>query len=417
MASEDKFDWQSLDLRISRVFQPYTAIDKEKLFHGRKDQVRAVIDAINHAGRHAILFGGRGVGKTSLGRTLTSKLRAIDPTPIIAPFVTCDSCDDYCSIWRKAFLEIRAITGIGGPDEEDFDPVEDVNTQWKPYEVRRHIEQFTNCGILYVVFDEFDKLERLECRRMMADTLKLFSDHAVAATIIMIGVADNAIGLISDHLSVQRCLAQIEMPRMKRVELEEIVTCGFQQLGMTIDPIAVEKITSLASGLPMYAHLLSVQAGRHAVSQKRLNVDQPDVKVSITKAIAETEATIRDEYEKATYSANKSLYPQVLLACAMAHTDDQGRFAPSDICDPLFRITGSSYTTDRFASHLKHFCDSNRGAVLRMTGEQYRWKYQFTNPLLQPYVIMKGLDSGLITEQVLTRPADDELPLFRQLNR
>ena len=67
---EPKSDWDAIDYRLGTVFQPSSPINSEKLFCGRARQVRAVCDAINQRGRHAIIFGSPGVGKTSLGKTL-----------------------------------------------------------------------------------------------------------------------------------------------------------------------------------------------------------------------------------------------------------------------------------------------------------------------------------------------------------
>ena len=52
---------------------------------------------------------------------------------------------------------------------------------------------------------------------------------------------------------------------------------------------------------------------------------------------------------------------------------------------------------------------------LRRTGSEYRWRYQFSNPLLQPFVLMKGISSGRVTEEQLNILEDfgDEYPLFR----
>ena len=54
------------------------------------------------------------------------------------------------------------------------------------------------------------------------------------------------------------------------------------------------------------------------------------------------------------------------------------------LCEPLRRIVGNQLTTDRFAVHLKSFCEIERGPVLvRMDGED-RWKYRFNDSMIQP---------------------------------
>jgi Cdc6-like AAA superfamily ATPase len=419
MAAQKKHDWESLDLRLSHVFQPSAPINDERLFRGRRGQVRLIVDAINQPGRHAILFGGRGVGKTSLGKILHSKLHAFEPVPIISPYVTCDSTDDFSSIWRKAFIEITYKLSGGPPPppsiDEWNDPLTDPSRVWVPFEIRRAIEPFCRDALLYVVFDEFDKLEDPEARQRMAETIKLFSDHVVQATIVIVGVSDDALGLIDDHRSIDRCLAQIPMPRMPRHELEEIVKSGLQQLGMTISSDGLNEITGLSKGLPTYAHLLSLHSGREAIDSKRLEIRLSDVKRAIKVAISHTEESIRKEYDTATFSSRETLHPHVLLACAMARPDEYGRFVPNDVCGPMKIITGREYGTDGFAPHLKQFCSEERGYVLRRTGTDYRWKYQFTNPLLQPFVLMKGLETGKVSEDQLNlnaRRGDEDYPLF-----
>ena len=39
-----------------------------------------------------------------------------------------------------------------------------------------------------------------------------------------------------------------------------------------------------------------------------------------------------------------------------------------------------------------------RGPILSKKGQPRRYRYRFANPLMQPYVTMRGLASGLITQ-------------------
>jgi hypothetical protein len=99
-------DFDVISLKLSSIFRPSAAIDREELFFGRITQVRQVIDAINQPGQHAIIFGERGVGKTSLGQILKAKLKTINAVPIFSPLVTCNSSDDYTTIWQRAIEEV-----------------------------------------------------------------------------------------------------------------------------------------------------------------------------------------------------------------------------------------------------------------------------------------------------------------------
>lgn len=51
---------------MASAFQPRSPISDLSLFAGRWDQIVAIVDAIAQTGLHVVLFGERGIGKTSL---------------------------------------------------------------------------------------------------------------------------------------------------------------------------------------------------------------------------------------------------------------------------------------------------------------------------------------------------------------
>src|SRR5438132_13610236 len=56
--------------QINTSFTPGAPIDSRELFAGREKQVDRVISIIFQKGSHPVLFGERGVGKTSLTNTI-----------------------------------------------------------------------------------------------------------------------------------------------------------------------------------------------------------------------------------------------------------------------------------------------------------------------------------------------------------
>ena len=55
-------------VQLGTVFTPATPIQSADLFSGRSDLLLRIADAVNQPGMHCILFGERGVGKTSTSR-------------------------------------------------------------------------------------------------------------------------------------------------------------------------------------------------------------------------------------------------------------------------------------------------------------------------------------------------------------
>jgi len=66
--------WERIAIDAGQVFTPAAPIDAESLFAGRNTQIRQVVDAVIQKGQHAIIFGERGVGKTSLANIISTKL-------------------------------------------------------------------------------------------------------------------------------------------------------------------------------------------------------------------------------------------------------------------------------------------------------------------------------------------------------
>ena len=98
-------DWEALNWRVSEVFTPATPISEQELFAGRAGQIDKAIDAINQRGQHAVVYGERGVGKTSLANVLSSRLVSRSGEQAIAPRVNCDATDDFSSLWRKVLAK------------------------------------------------------------------------------------------------------------------------------------------------------------------------------------------------------------------------------------------------------------------------------------------------------------------------
>ena len=113
--------------------------------------------------------------------------------------------------------------------------------------------------------------------------------------------------------------------------------------------------------------------------------------------------SVQSAYQKAIRSQRKgTLFREVLLACALAEVDDQGYFASADVRGPLCEITGKSYDIPNFSQHLDKFsADTDRGPVLERAGTSRRFRFRFINPLLQPYIIMRGLADSKIMGDIL----------------
>lgn len=404
------------DLRLGEVFTPAAPIDRLRLFAGRDQQRRAVLDAIFQRGRHAVLFGERGVGKTSLASVLREFLETAGQS-VIAPRVNCDDGDDYSAIWRKAFddlqfTEQRRTVGFTGGLRAVVHSANDLLGKREPitpHDVRLLLERLGAQALLVVIVDEFDRVaDRLGTQ--FADTIKMLSDQSVSATLVLVGVGDSVSALIAKHESIERALAQVQMPRMSTPELRQIIDAGLTEVGMTAEAAARDRIVHLSQGLPHYTHLLALSAARHANEGASDVVRVEDVATGLRDAVANAQETITTTHHRAVMSARTdSLYRQVALACALTQTDELGYFTAGAVRRPMDVIMGRPYAIPAFAKHMNEFCGDERGAILEKIGKRRNYRYRFRNPLLPPYIVMSGVEQGLITVEDAARVQSDAL--------
>ncbi len=361
-----------------------------------------LVDTVQQRGRHAVVFGERGVGKTSITNILGLVLRG-PRRDVIAVKVNADPQDTFGSIWKKVFKRLNYETQRDGGAVVLRTIADDYVGILSPDDVQLELSNFAANQIPLIVLDEFDRISDKSVTQLMADTIKALSDYSVNATIVIVGVAEDVTGLIKGHESIARSLIQVRMPRMSPDELAQIISSRYKKCGLGVDDEALWKMTFLARGIPYYAHLLGMHAARAAIKKRQASVDASCIEAALSASVAELDASIKDRYFAAVRSqrSDETMFAPVLLACALAKTDELGAFQQAAVTEPLNRIVpGKSYKPSTFAFHMNAFCEEQRKKVLEKFGEPRNQRYRFTDPMMPPFVIVKGLADGLIDDEI-----------------
>lgn len=397
---------------VSKVFSPGAPIDQWELFAGRLAQSSDVIVSLNQKGQHVILYGERGVGKTSLANVMQFIFQRNSSFEFGCVAINGDVSDDFSTLWHKVFREMsvsveRAGFGFARDHHAQHDVAlggmlpEDV----KPDDIRFALSQLPKPAI--IIIDEIDTIRDKNATVMLAHTIKTLSDHAIPSKVVLVGVADSVEELISEHRSVERSLIQVRMPRMSREELYELLQKALAKVQMTINDDARNVIAQLSQGLPHYTHSLGLHAAIEAIKGDRHLITLADVYAATSDTIEKSSNNDRmmmGAYAKATRGTrHQNLHAKVFLACALAETDGLGTFSAADVRAPLTALAGKRYDLPSFQRHLDDFSSERRGPVLKKIGTRGMYRYRFINPMQPPYAVIQGIRDGSLQGDALER--------------
>ena len=385
---------------IGRVFTPSTPVTETDVFSGRRLERQRLIRAVFEPGRHAVVYGARGVGKTSLtnvvSQSLSSEGGGSGDALRTTIRISCTREDTFDSVWRHLAREVSIIAIPGA--ETIVEPTLTQSNQslslapaiFDHPEIltATDIERiFRHAGRTVLVFDEFDTLEDRETRAAFADMMKMMSDAGTGPTIILVGVGADIGTLIEDHESVQRSIQQINMPVMADDEIQSLVENGMELLGLAPASEATRNIVALSRGFPSFAHSLGKEAATIAVTVGRSAVGPEDVMAGAVEALAAIPYSLGEAYRRATDARHPS--DTTLAALAAAAFCGPGPFRPSDVRGVLasWRIDAQIQTV---TNRLRGLCGPNRGSVLRTLGGTHP-AYEFRDPMMPPYVVIENV--------------------------
>jgi hypothetical protein len=404
-------DWWTLELDLGNLFTA-GPIDEDRLFAGRANQVRTLLETVFDRSRHAMLFGERGVGKTSLSNVFWKRYGKSLQT-LVAVRVQVDPSDNFSSLWIKALEELRSFAVNAG--RGDLVPIDVDFEEVSPDTVRRELQKCRPNAIPIIIIDEYDKLKDKAAKELTANLIKSLSDYGVSTTVVLVGVAENVSELVEDHQSVRRALTQVRLERMSDLELNEILDTRLKFVPLRLDGDARWKIVKLARGLPYYVHMLGKYSFQNCAAERRLTVTDEDVDKAMDRFLGESQQSLYDDYYKATTSNQADTqFKEVLLACALAKTDDSGFFPAVNVIAPLSKIMKKQVQHGNFQRHLIEFVSEGRGGILIRRGEERQYRYRFSDPMMQPYIIIKGIRENMVdheTRSALSYPEQPLLPI------
>ena len=281
--------YASVRMKLRGAYTPSQPVFDPRMFAGRMGVLKGAIRAIEDQRLHLVIYGERGIGKTSLLHMLTSAAR--DARYIVA-YLSCGAASNFDETFRSVATEIPLLFHSSyAPTTAEAEKGTTLASLLPtgtllPRRFADLCNKLTGTRVL-IILDEFDRAENEVFRRDLAELIKILSDRSVRVQLVIAGVAADLAELVEHIPSVRRNILAIPVPLMTPEEVTELVTNGERSSGITITPAAREQIVALSAGSPYTASLICHHAALDALDNQRLDVQPADVTTAIEQALGE----------------------------------------------------------------------------------------------------------------------------------
>ena len=153
---------------LKAIFRPSSPTDDLALFRGRKTQLRGVMSGLAEVGQHILVYGERGVGKTSLGYMAKAVFDANPAVHRISVRIQCADGETFTQIWQDFYLRLRAVVDTKQKAFRDLvsdalDRVDEIlnypnGDSLTATDVDRALTILSAQVELLIIVDEFDRL-------------------------------------------------------------------------------------------------------------------------------------------------------------------------------------------------------------------------------------------------------------------
>ena len=372
------------------TFTPTRPKELGRFFAGRRWAVQRMITAIEEDQAHIIIYGPRGIGKTSLANVLAESANQVECEILRYP---CNTDTTFEALFRGFLKHLPAeymirSTQAKFPGIKNFEQLLPAG-DFGPADLTEILCQLRQEHAILII-DEFDRIESNQLKNQVAETIKNLSDASARVTFVIIGIARSLEELIGMHPSIQRHLVGIHLPLMKPSELQRMLRSGEQATGIRFDDVTRDMIVSFSKGLPYYAQLLALHAGRVALERGSSKVDMDHLRNALDKVLREADPLVKTSYDIATKDETNLFTVDVLYAAALAKFDKYGSFSAADTAKIIVDDDGRQISELTLHNALNNLSlQKNAEIIEKWKTSAGKTKYTFKLQTMRQFILLR----------------------------
>lgn len=384
--------------KVNLFYTPSAPVSKPSHLKGRDAEVRSILHNLSAPGRHCMIYGERGIGKSSLANaTVTggiehnilkgevfhvkcdSTTKFKDIVSDCAQYVNANSEKYKEEVVIKAGLSAKFLSffsGNLGYEEKTTVEREEI-TPRKASDVIGIIE-----GILIV--DEFDVVDE-DVKKLIAEFIKQLSDSVSKLKVLLVGISKDGKSLTVGHESVNRCLHEVSLGGVADVHLEEIISLGENGLSIKFDRKVKDLIVDISNGFPYFTHLLCKEAAEITLERDLKVVNTELFQRSIEKSLENAEGRLKRDYESAVRSYKTDVYKKILFSASKFKTNE---FSVSQWIHQINIDTGVRYNNQSMSNYTGRLTKPDYGAIIKRLS---RGVYKISDPRMPSYIRLANM--------------------------
>lgn len=388
----------ALRMRLRSAFTPSQPIVEGKMFAGRQDLLANMISSIEDRRLHLVLYGERGIGKTSLLHVLAE---AAHSARYIVVYSSCGSASNFQDTFHTAAVEIPLLFHSNfGPTTEEAEAgssmADLLPENFSPRQFADLCAKLTGTRVL-IFLDEFDRAESAAFRRDVAELIKFLSDRSVRMQLVIGGVAADLAELVDHIPSIRRNILAVRVPQMTEEEVREMISTGERASGLTFDPAASDLVVRISRGWPYIAVLVCHHAGLVALDAERDVVLEEDVSAALDASAAELRARMSKAMTQQVDRLLGEDSGRALMVIAGAALSTGGEFGAADI-EAVSPKSAEAAAAKRIAEQL-----AGERILMERRGDPSLGRYGFIDEGLPPYLWFLGTQQSLLSTHLKAR--------------
>lgn len=381
--------------KVDAFYTPSKPVSSPSNLRGRDEEIQKILGALTTPGRHCMIYGDRGIGKSSLALSTLEggKEHQILPEHVFQyrciKNTTFKDIIEKCAIFiddayrndkvettkkygaRARFLDIFSLEGSR---EEKITIEKEELTANKAATVLHHLDSV-------LLIDEFDVV-RDEVKHEVAEFVKQLSDAGSPFKVLIVGIGSDGAALIAGHQSVIRCMHEIKLPRVEDKFLAEIIENGEAGLDLAFELEIKNSIIEISSGFPYFTHLLCKECAEEAIRRSSTVIDRAIFEQALIVAVKNTEGQLKRCYDLAVTSSRTDMYPKILLSAAKFNNE---QFSVKSWIEQISDDHGLALTYGSMNNYTGKLIKAERGEILQLVR---RGVYKITDPRMPSYILM-----------------------------